>query len=139
VDSPKTMYDTAAKEMLMLATRDSDHHQEHLLGLFKWRQETHLCRFSTPYPEKPYILSIHKIASGLDPHLTKSLRNQSHMPVFKVHPKVEFLGKNYLLGLASDMLILLSGEDIVYCLVHPKKGVDASYRSGTDTMDLGTP
>src|SRR5262245_17917511 len=114
------MYDTAAREMLMLATRDSAHTADHALGIFNWRRETHFCRFRTPYEEKPYICAIHKIASGLDRYLTKSLQGQNRMPVFKVHPKVEFLARNYLLGLTGDTLILLSGEDIVYCLVHPK-------------------
>jgi hypothetical protein len=135
--SDKLMYDTAAKEMLMLATRDSDHHTDHELGLFKWRQETHLCRFSTPYSEKPYIVSIYKIASGLDPRLTRSLKSQAQMPVFRVHPRVEFLGRKYLLGVTGDQLILLSGEDIIYCLVHPKRGSDRTYRSGADGMDFG--
>ena len=91
MQSTKSMYDTAAKEMLMLATRDSAHAADHNLGLFKWRQGTYFCRFKTPYPEKPYIVSIHKIASGLDAYLTKSLQSQNQMPVFKVHHKVEFL------------------------------------------------
>src|SRR5438132_168933 len=107
--------EAAARELLVLADRDRGLADGEELAFFKWRGEIHLCRFHVPYPEKPYIMAIDKVAARMMSNLTAAVRRQRKLPTYNVHPSMDFRGWQYLLGMRGGFLTLLSAEDILYC------------------------
>ncbi len=125
-------HDSTASEMLALADQRCAEIEGSAVGLFWWRGALQLCRFTRPYPEKPYILAIQKLNPIHSRALLAALRRQRPLPRFNVHPRVEFEGPAYLLGLRGQTLMLLSGEDVIYSRVHPVPSTQGGFSTGGD-------
>jgi hypothetical protein len=130
--------DATADELVQSAQADPGHGPDHQLALLEWRGALHLSRWIRAYPQKPYIVVIRRLTDPLAPETAAALRRR-RFPVLKVHPKVEFTGHNYVLGLSGQHLCLLSGEDFVYCLVHPVARTDEPYSLGYELVGFDNP
>src|SRR3989442_5482984 len=91
-------FQTAAKELIVLAERDPGHHADDEIAFVRWRGECHLCRLQRPYPQKPYIVAVTKIAARMMAGLATAVRGQRTLLDYKAHHRMEFGGRRYLLG-----------------------------------------
>ncbi len=87
-------------------------------ALFRWNGYLYLGTLTDPYPEKPYIVSVRKGLDPLSPAVATKLRKQRRLQTYRVHPLLDFGRESCILGLSGNSLYALSGEDIVYCMVH---------------------
>src|SRR5579871_1663970 len=123
---------TEAGELLQRVDDEPNQNPESILVLYEWQGIRFLGRLLRLYPEKPYIVFVTKASEPLSTELARALRRLRPVPLVRVHPKVEFAGPRYLLGLTGDTLCLLSGEDILYCHVHPRDHTGKGYRVGAE-------
>jgi hypothetical protein len=104
------------------------------LALFEWQGSIHVGRLRYLFPEKPYIVVVSKVADPITPQVANALRKQRPVPTFKVHPRLEFAGPRYLLGVSGRTLCSLSGEDVLYCLLHSRNHPVRNFSTGTDLI-----
>ncbi|MCC6728418.1 MAG: hypothetical protein IT208_03670 [Chthonomonadales bacterium] len=128
----KRRLDGATTEMLRRLEEGPRRCESEEIALFAWHGHTHLGRIARPYPEKPYIVFVSKFLEPVTPEAAAVLRRDRRLPSVMVHPKVDFTARNHLLGITGETLCLLSGEDFIYCLVHPHPYAGEGYHIGYD-------
>ena len=104
------------------------------IAIFEWQGALFVGKLRFLFAEKPYIAVVTKQLEQITPNVVTSLRKDHGVTVFKVHPRLEFAGPRYLLGVSGNTLCSLSGEDVLYCLVHSRNHPVRNFSTGSDLI-----
>ncbi|MEP6755673.1 MAG: hypothetical protein ABJA67_09245 [Chthonomonadales bacterium] len=105
-----------------------------MIALFEWQGFCYAGFLRFMFPEKPYIAIVTKMLDVVPNPVSIKLRKEKGVPIFRVHPRLEFAGPRYLLGVSGLTLCSLSGEDVLYCLIHSRNHPVRNFATGADMI-----
>ena len=105
-----------------------------MIALFEWQGVFYAGFLRFMFPDKPYIAIVTKMLEAVPNVVSTKLRKEKGVPMYKVHPRLEFAGPRYLLGVSGQTLCSLSGEDVLYCLIHSRNHPVRNFSTGMDMI-----
>jgi hypothetical protein len=113
---------------------EPDQDEDQTIALFDWQGYLYAGRLRYLFHEKPYVVVVSKLTEPVSSQAAAAMRRDRRVPTFKVHPRLEFAGPRYLLGVSGSTLCSLSGEDVLYCLIHSRNHPVRNFSTGTDLI-----